>query len=156
MSEEAFSAVDVPSADYLAKLGEVVYRVSDLEWAALDDPHANHRLIDFSELYKRSTGQIAEALARVASEIDQGEPQGHFLHVASRALQDIAPMRNRILHARPEVMPDGSVCLLHLRSDASGVTEFAWIDEPYLDHVLGRIDYWARRLARSSARAPGR
>lgn len=156
MSDDAISAPGIPSADYLVKLGEVAYRVSELEWAVLDDPHANHLLIDAPKLYGRSTGQIASALADVSARVDKSGPQGHFLRVASMALADVALMRNRILHARPGVRADGEVCLLHLRVDGSGATESAWIGESYLDHVLSRIAYWAGRLERSSARSPSR
>jgi hypothetical protein len=155
VSDDAISATGIPSADYLVKLGELVYRVSELEWAALDDPHANHPLIDSSQLFGRSTGQIAIALADVSTRFDKSGPQGHFLRVASMALKDVAFIRNRILHSRPGIRADGGVCLLHLRVNGSGVTESAWIDESYVEHALSRITYWAGRLERSSARSPG-
>ena len=156
VSDGAISASGNPSPDYLVKLGEVAYRVSELEWTALDDPHANHPLVDAAKLFGRSTGQIAAALAGASTKVDKNHPQGHFLRVASMALKDVAYMRNRTLHARPGIKPDGGVCLLHLRVDGSGATESAWIDESYLDHVLSRIAYWAGRLERSSARSPSR
>lgn len=156
VSDLAFSATGTPGDAYLVKLGEVAYRVSELEWAVLDDPHANHPLVDARKLFGRTTGQIAAALAGASARVDKIDPQGHFLRVASMALKDVAHMRNRILHARPGFKPDGGVCLLHLRVDGSGATESAWMDEAYLDHVLSRIKYWASRLERSSARSPSR
>jgi hypothetical protein len=38
VSEQPIISTGGPGADYLVKLGEVAYRVSKLEWAALDDP----------------------------------------------------------------------------------------------------------------------
>lgn len=156
VSDDAISATGIPSADYLAKLGEVAYRVSELEWAVLDDPHANHPLVDATKLFGRSTGQIATALASASTGADKTDPQAHFLRVASMALKDVAFLRNRILHARPGIRPDGEVCLLHLRVSGTGATDSAWIDESYLDHVVRRIGYWAGRLERSSARSTSR
>jgi hypothetical protein len=103
-------------------------------------------------LYGRSTGQIATAFGEASATLDKRDPQGHFLAVASTALKDVAFMRNRILHARPASLPDGGVCLLHLRVSKAGTPESAWIDELYLDRVLSRIGYWAGRIRRSSAR----
>jgi hypothetical protein len=154
--EAAINTPANPSASYLVKLGEVAYRVSQLEWTVLDDPHANHPLVDASKLFGRSTGQIASALAGASTKVDKSHPQGHFLHLAAMALKDVAFMRNRILHARPGLRPDGGVLLLHLRVNGSGSTESVWIDEIYLDRVLSRIAYWAGRLQRSSARHPSR
>ncbi len=152
MPDHAFSATGIPGDAYLVKLGEVAYRVSELEWAVLDDPHANHPLVDARKLFGRTTGQIATALAAASTTVEKIDPQGHFLRVAAMALKDVAHMRNRILHARPGVKPDGGVCLLHLRVDGSGATESAWMDEAHLDHALSRLRYWAGRLERSSAR----
>lgn len=154
--EAAISTTGTPSADYLVKLGEVAYRVSELEWAVLDDPHSNHPLVDATKLFGRSTGQIATALAGASTRFDKSDPQGHFLHLASMALKDVVFMRNRILHARPGTRTDGGACLLHLRVKGAGATESAWVDEAYLDHVLSRIAYWSGRLKRSSARFPSR
>jgi hypothetical protein len=63
VSDDPVSVAGTPSDAYLVKLGEVECRVSELEWSALDDPHANHPLVDASKLFGRSTGQIAAALA---------------------------------------------------------------------------------------------
>ncbi len=152
VSEHGIGATAVPSTGYLTKVGEVAYKVSELEWAALDDPHANHPLVETPKLFGRSTGQIAAALADASATTAGRDPQGHFLRVASMALKDVAFLRNRILHAIPGIMPNGEVCLLHLRVSAVGAIESAWIDEACLDHVLTRIAYWAGRIERSSGR----
>jgi hypothetical protein len=136
----------------LVKLGEIAYNVSALEWAVLNDPYANHPLLDVSKLLGRSTGQMAAALAAIATQVGADDPQGHFLHVGSMALKDVSRLRNRVLHARPGIRSDGAACLLHLRFQRSGTTESAWIDEPYLDQALSRIDYWTGRVERSSER----
>jgi len=144
------SLAAVPDETYLARIGEVAYRVSQLEWFVIGDPFANHPLIDTLGLLGKTTGQIAAAFAETAAALDDRDPQGHFLTVAATALRDVGSMRNHILHARPGIAPGGGRPLLRLRVDKRGDPEFFWIDAAYLDKALARIAYWTRRVERAS------
>jgi hypothetical protein len=56
----------MPNQSYLAKVGEVAYRVFQLWWFVIGDPFANHPDIDTLRLLGKTTGQIATVFAVIA------------------------------------------------------------------------------------------
>ena len=96
------SRVALPDTDYLARIGEVAYSVSYLEWTILGDLHRlEDQLPDdlvLSRLEPMMTSQIALAVRSASKEIAEGALKDYLVAVY-RALFVAADLRSDVLHA---------------------------------------------------------
>lgn len=106
------SQVALPDPDYLARIGEIAYTVSSMEWKLLGDID---RLADalpveltLGKLDPCTTGGIEHALrdCLAGQKIEDG-PVKDYLEAARQALKVAFPIRNAVLHARPATDPEG-------------------------------------------------
>ena len=133
-----------PSRDYLAKIGELAYRVSQLEWLIIDDIRLASTSIDAVKLHELPTGAIGRTLEAVVPEL-KGRPNvQHFVATAAKALLNVATRRNTILHARPGTTRSGHDTLLKLRVGKTGDVDAVWVDDAFLDKQLAAVRYWGR------------
>jgi hypothetical protein len=138
-----------PSRDYLAKIGELAYWVSQLEWLIIDDIRLASTSIDAVMLHELPTGAIGRTLEAVVPEL-KGRPNvQHFVATAAKALLNVATRRNTILHARPGTTRSGHEILLKLRVGKTGDVEGLWVDDAFLDKQLAAVRYWRRRVERA-------
>lgn len=137
----------MPSHDYLAKLGELAYLVSNLEWEIVGDIRIAVAEIDAIGLLGMTTGSIGRALEEAALNLEIRPNVHHFVSTSARAPFDVAERRNAVLHARPATTPAGDQQLLRLRKGADGEPERFWIDETHLDKQIAAVNYWNNRVA---------
>lgn len=142
-----------PSTKYLEKVGEFVYAVANLEWEIVGDGRLAMASIDQVDLLGSSTGQIARKLRAAIAGLGARPHTQHFISVAADALDDIAPRRNAVLHARPYRNDDGESLLLRLRRGADGEPERFWITFKHLDAQLEIVDGWTEKI-RQARRGP--
>lgn len=98
-----------PSREYLAKIGELAYRVSQLEWLIIDDIRLATTSIDAIDLHGLPTGAIGRALETAVPELTGRPNVQHFVATSARALANVAARRNTVLHARPGTTALGDV-----------------------------------------------
>lgn len=89
----------LPSRDYLAKLGELAYLVSHLEWEIIGDIRLSVTEIDAINLLGMSTGSIGRTLEELAARVKSRPNVHHFVSTSAKALLDVAERRNAVLHA---------------------------------------------------------
>lgn len=130
--------MSLPEPAYLQKLGEVVYRVSGIEWLVLSDLNGLNPPLsgfDIGALSGKTTRQIADLL-RTVELSDQPEQVANFVAESIAYLTEISHDRNHLLHARPatEVLQDGASNqrlyrwrMNDAQSDAFFVTD-AWVE----------------------------
>ena len=116
------SRVALPEQQYLARIGEVAYTVSSMEWTILGDlHHLADRLPDdlvLDKLEPMMTSGIASAVKNAAkAAIDR--PIKDYLTEVYRALYVAAEIRSDVLHARPATHPDQGQRALPCRSRAA-------------------------------------
>jgi hypothetical protein len=58
-----------PSREYLSKIGELAYQVSQIEWRVIDDIRLASTSIDAMTLHGLPTGAIGRALEAVVPEL---------------------------------------------------------------------------------------
>lgn len=138
-----------PSPEYLAKIGELAYQVSQLEWLIIDDIRLASTSIDAITLHGRPTGAIGRALEAVVPDLSRRPNVQHFVATSAKALLNVAARRNTVLHARPGTTQSGDVRLLKLRVGKTGDVEGVWIDDVFLDKQLAAVRYWLRRVERA-------
>jgi len=142
--------VDVkPSRGYLAKIGELAYQVSHLEWVIIDDIRLAGTPIDAITLHGLHTGAIGRALKALAPELTGRPNVQHFVITSAKALLNVAARRNTVLHARPGTTRSGDVTLLKLSLADDGDVEGVWVDDAFLDRQLAAVRYWLRRVERA-------
>jgi hypothetical protein len=139
--------VDVkPSRGYLAKIGELAYQVSQLEWLIIDDIRLASTPIDAITLHGLPTGAIGRALETLARDLTGRPNVQHFVNTSAKALLNVAARRNTVLHARPGTTRSGDVTLLKLRVGDDDDVEGVWVDDAFLDRQLAAVRYWLRRV----------
>jgi len=138
------SRVALPEDAYLARIGEIAYTVSYMEWTLLGDLH---RLADqlpdsitLASLEPLTTGQIAARVRSAAEELEDGRAKD-YLSAVSEALRLAARLRNDVLHARPATHPAQDQRLTRAEV-AGGRTTGArfWIDDAWLDGAIGDMN----------------
>ena len=105
------SRVALPEAEYLARIGEVAYTVSSMEWTI---PGDSHRLEDdlpsdltLDRLEPMGTSGIAVQERKAAKIVPSG-PTKDYLVAVYRALFVAAEIRSDVLHARPATHTEGT------------------------------------------------
>jgi hypothetical protein len=138
-----------PSREYLSKIGELAYQVSQIEWRIIDDIRLASTSLDAITLHGLPTGAIGRALEALVPELSKRPNVQHFVATSAKALVDVAGRRNTVLHARPGTTRSGDVRLVKLRVGKTGGVEAVWIDDAFLDKQLAAVRYWVRRLERA-------
>lgn len=106
------SQVALPDTAYLARIGEIAYTVSSIEWTLLGDLSrlADALPVDLTldKLETCTTGGIERALRDcLAKQNIEDGPVKDYLEAARQALKVAFPIRNAVLHARPATDLDG-------------------------------------------------
>lgn len=138
------SRVALPEDDYLARIGEVAYTVSSLEWTILGDLH---RLADqlpegltLEKLEPLMTSGIAGAVREAAKAADQG-PIKDYLTEVYKALYVASEIRNDVLHARPATHRYQGQRLNRSETRNGRTTgQRFWIDDEWFDSVISRLN----------------
>lgn len=142
------SRVALPEADYLARIGEIAYSVSSLEWTLLGDLY---RLADrlpegltLKSLEPQTTGTIAKR-ARVAASQATDQDIVAYLTAVADALTKLASLRNNVLHARPATHPTQDQRLSRSAVQHNGkqfVTtgQRFWIDDSWFERAINELN----------------
>ena len=138
------SRVALPELDYLARIGEIAYTVSSLEWTILGDLHRlKEQLPDdlvLSRLEPMTTSQIATAVKCASKEIDESSVKGYLVAVY-RALFVAADLRSDVLHARPATHPDQGQRLNRAEvRDRRTTGKRFWIDDEWFDSAISELN----------------
>jgi hypothetical protein len=138
------SRVALPEQRYLARIGEVAYTVSSMEWTILGDlHHLADRLPDdlsLDRLEPMMTSGIASAVREAAKAANNG-PIKDYLTEVYRALYVAAQIRNDVLHARPATHPDEGQRLNRSETRNSRTTgRRFWIDDEWFDSAISRLN----------------
>lgn len=147
------SRAALPDQDYLARIGEVAYTVSYMEWTLLGDLY---RLADqlpegltLASLEPLTTGQIATRARSAAEGVEDGQVKDYLSAVAA-ALSTAARLRNDVLHARPATHPRQGQRLI--RAEVAGRqttgTRF-WIDDEWFDSTVIELDEQLSAVSRT-------
>lgn len=138
------SLVALPEQEYLARIGEVAYTASSMEWTILGDLH---RLADqlpedlvLSRLDPMMTSQIADAVKTASRKVADG-PVKDYLVAVYRSLFVAARLRSDVLHARPATHPDQGQRLsrAETRDKRTTGTRF-WIDDEWFDSAIQKLN----------------
>lgn len=140
----------MPDGQYLQKLGILVYLVSEFEGMLMFDlprfqsklpPELNFFTMQGMQLTGKTTTKIGEYLMRHSTNSTDPEVAAYF-HAGGKALTDIGPYRNAVLHARPGVDGnDPGKKLRLIRWKVSSETDFEtrMISDEWLDSLLVQI-----------------
>ncbi|MFT4187490.1 MAG: hypothetical protein QM621_02780 [Aeromicrobium sp.] len=142
--------------DYLARIGEIAYSVSYLEWTILGDLH---RLADqlpdglaLSRLEPMMTSQIASAVKNASKEVAEG-PVKDYLVAVYRGLFVAADLRSDVLHARPATHSNQGQRLNRAEvRDRRTTGKRFWIDDEWFDSAISELN--EQLLAVSRTRPP--
>ncbi len=150
------SLVALPEQDYLARIGEIAYPVSSLEWTILGDLHRlEEQLPDdlvLSRLEPMMTAQIASAVKSASKEVAKGAVKDYLVAVY-RALFVAADLRSDVLHARPATHPDQGQRLNRAEvRDRKTTGRRFWIDDEWFDTAITELN--GQLSAVSQARPP--
>ncbi|AWT25195.1 hypothetical protein Csp1_03710 [Corynebacterium provencense] len=139
----------LPEPKYLARIGEIAYTVSSMEWTLLGDLH---RLaadlpapLTLKELEPQTTGAIGACASRAAAMGMALGPVREFIAVCGTPLAEAAKIRNDVLHARPATHPEQDQRLSHAgtrreaRKFVLDGTRF-WITDEWLDDQIRRLN----------------
>ena len=138
------SRAALPDDQYLARVGEVAYSVSYLEWSILGDlPRLADRLpttLALKHLEPKTTSGIASAVKSAASEVE--DPQiKNYLVAVYKALFAVAAVRNDVLHARPATHPQQGQRLNRAETKNNTATgKRFWIDDGWFDEAIGTLN----------------
>lgn len=138
------SRAALPDQDYLARIGEVAYTVSYIEWTLLGDLY---RLADqlpedltLASLEPLTTGQIATRVRSAAERVEDGQVKDYLSAVAA-ALSMAARLRNDVLHARPATRPGQGQRLTRAEVIGKRTTgRRFWIDEEWFDKAIDEMN----------------
>ncbi|MBA3490016.1 MAG: hypothetical protein H0T78_10855 [Longispora sp.] len=129
--------VPLPEAEYLARLGHLVYLVSYLEGLVLSDlPALAGNIPDgltAVQLSEQTTGGIGKLLSAWAKHVPDPAIRA-YLDSGGAALSKVAPKRNATLHSRPTSDEHGRSRLYRWRASQ----EF-FIDEEWLDSQIAFV-----------------
>jgi len=142
-----------PSPEYARKLGETLYQMAGLEWLAIEVI----RRLDPSAPIDMLAGLTAHGIAaQLASKVSRATGLDPFqrdeLAAIAEDYADLPPVRNDTAHARPATAPDGQQQLYRWAPTKSAFIGF--IDDEFLDHLLGSIGEVSRRLDATRAWLP--
>lgn len=138
------SLVALPETEYLARIGEVAYAVSSLEWTILGDLG---RLADalpgsliLDRLEPMMTSGIASEVRAAAKTIPAG-PVRDYLDSVYRGLFIAAEIRSDVLHARPatDTRSNQRLSRAETRNGKTTGRRF-WIDEQWFDGAITRLN----------------
>ncbi len=128
----------MPDDQYLRKVGLVAYLVSSLEGLLLFDlPRLQAAVppqLAVDRLAGKTTKRLGEQLVEFAPACATHNVAA-YLGAGGRALVEVAPKRNALLHARPATDEQGRTRLYRWR-----LPEAHFIDDVWLDRVVQRID----------------
>lgn len=142
------SRVALPESQYLARIGEIAYTVSSMEWTLLGDLY---RLGDevapflvLKDLEPQTTGSIGACAVDAANKMDDG-PVRQYIAASGEALTKAAKIRNDVLHARPATHPDQNQRLNRAEVKREGGKPVLaglrfWISDEWLDEQVGRLN----------------
>lgn len=146
------SRVALPEENYLARIGEVAYTVSSMEWTILGDLH---RLSDqlpedlsLGELEPMMTSGIAGAVKEASKAADDG-PIKDYLTEVYKALYAAAEIRSDVLHARPATHPEQHQRLLRaeVRNRQTTGKRF-WADDEWFDSAILTLNHKLNAVSR--------
>lgn len=143
-SGEARSLVALPDQRYLARIGEVAYTVSSMEWTILGDLQ---RLADrlpegliLNRLEPMMTAGIASAV-KVSSKEERDPEIKAYLTEVYRALFKAAEIRSDVLHARPATHPEHDQRLSRAETrDKQTTGQRFWIDDKWFDASITMLN----------------
>ncbi|WP_138413299.1 hypothetical protein [Sinomonas gamaensis] len=138
------SLVALPESQYLARIGEVAYTVSSIEWLILGDLHRlatqlpDDLLLD--KLEPMMTSGIAGEVKDAAKAASEG-PIRDYLTEVYRALYVAAEIRSDVLHARPATHPYEGQRLnrAETRNNRTTGRRF-WVDDKWFDSAISRLN----------------
>lgn len=143
------SRVALPEPEYLARIGEIAYTVSSMEWTLLDDLHRLAAYLPapltLKELEPQTTGAIGACASKAAAMGMAPGPVREFIAVCGTALTEAAKIRNDVLHARPATHPEQDQHLSRTCTRREGRkfvldgTQF-WITDECLDDQVHRLN----------------
>lgn len=146
------SRVALPEQEYLARIGEVAYTVSSMEWTILGDLHRlSDKLPDdlvLSKLEPQMTSGIAGEVRKAAKACEPG-PIKDYLTAVYRALFKAAQIRSDVLHARPASHPDGGQRLNRAETrDRTTTGKRFWIDDEWFDTAVAALNEELSKVSR--------
>lgn len=146
--------VALPDTEYLIRIGEIAYAVSSLEWTLIGDLYQyGGDLPDSllpSQLEPSTTGNIGEKASNAAKNMQPG-PLRDYVEACGQALDEVAEIRNDILHARPATHPDQGQRLHRAGVKREGRKPVLdgrrfWIDDDYLEEQIDRLNELSRMV----------
>lgn len=138
------SRVALPGQDYLARIGEIAYTVSSLEWTILGDLHRlAGQLPDdlvLNRLESMMTSQIASEVKHASKGMAEGSVKDYLLAVYP-ALFVVADLRNDVLHARPATHPHQGQRLNRAEvRDRKTTGKRFWIDDEWFESAVTELN----------------
>ncbi len=137
------SVVALPEQEYLARIGEVAYTVSSIEWTILGDLY---RLADcvpeglaLERLEPMMTSGIAGEVKKASKEMEDGPTKDYLVEVY-RALYCAAEIRSDVLHSRPATHPEGQRLYRAETKDRKTTGKRFWIDEDWFDASIAKLN----------------
>ncbi|MEV6656437.1 hypothetical protein [Nocardia fluminea] len=129
-----------PGEDYLARIGELAYAVSSMEWTLLGDLHRLTRVtttpgLTAVDLAGHTTGTIGKAFLAATA---RDPAVQHYFRVGGEGLCEVSRLRNAVLHARPATHPQQNQ-RLNRWIVSKRLSERFWIDDDWLTATLTRI-----------------
>lgn len=138
------SRAALPEQQYLARIGEVAYTVSSLEWMILGDLHHRSDCLPtdlvLDRLEPMMTSGIANAVKDAAKTADDRSIKDYLTEVY-RALYAAAELRNDLLHARPATHPAQGQRLHRAETRNRQTTgKRFWIDDEWIDSAISKLN----------------
>lgn len=138
------SRVALPEQSYLARIGEVAYTVSSIEWTLLGDlRRLRNELPDdltLDQLEPQTTGNIAKLVKAATKKMSAGRVK-YYLIAGYRALFIAAQLRNDVLHARPATNRNLGQRLYRseVRDGETSGKRF-WIDDDWFNEAITELN----------------
>jgi hypothetical protein len=136
----------VPEDNYLRKLGLVVELVASVEGLLIHAvPQFQHLVppeLNLMKLSGMTTHRMGEYLVAKGKKSTDPQVAAYFV-AGGKALVEIAPQRNAMLHARPVTDgddPEHRIRLLRWRVEEGVSEEVHLISDDWLDRLVERID----------------
>lgn len=138
------SRVALPEQQYLARIGEVAYTVSSMEWTILGDLHRlSDRLpesLGLDRLEPMMTSGIAKEVKTAAIAASPG-PMKDYLTEVYKALFAAAEFRSNVLHARPATHPEQDQRLYRAETWNNQTTgQRFWIAYEWFDSAISTLN----------------
>lgn len=136
--------VALPEPEYLARIGEIAYTSSSMEWTILGDLSRLQATLPASltlaQLEPWETSKIALKLKEEVSNVTDVATRD-YLTAVYRALFTAGGIRNDVLHARPATAADGSQRLYRAEIVNRRATGHRFlIDDAWLDAAIIRLN----------------